>query len=78
MLVNEGSITVNGVSLTISKVVDTISSFELYVIPHTWQNTTMKFLNIGDCVNLEFDLFAHYVNRVLSVNKNNSISILTS
>ena len=64
----KGSITVNGVSLTVNKVSDAASGhamFEINIIPHTHQVTTMRLLRVGMRVNLEIDLLARYVERML-------------
>lgn len=60
--IEKGSITVNGVSLT---VVDSQwSSFSVAIIPYTYEHTTFKYLNVGDLVNLEFDVIGKYVKRL--------------
>lgn len=64
----KGSITVNGVSLTVNKVSDTAvgnAVFEINIIPHTHQVTTIRLLRKGMKVNLEIDLLARYVERML-------------
>lgn len=64
----KGSITVNGVSLTVNKVTDTPEStarFEINIIPHTHQVTTIRTLRKGAKVNLEVDQLARYVERML-------------
>lgn len=67
-LAYKGSIVVNGVSLTVNRVVDTESTceFAINLIPHTVQVTTLKHLKPGVRVNLEIDLIARYVERMLS------------
>ena len=64
----KGSITVNGVSLTVNRVTDTASGCELSInlIPHTLENTTLGGLAAGSRVNLEIDLIARYVERILT------------
>ncbi len=64
----KGSIVVNGVSLTVNRVTDTQNScqFSINLIPHTIDATTLKHLVPGDQVNLEIDLIARYVERMLS------------
>ena len=64
----KGSITVNGVSLTVNRVTDTASGCELSInlIPHTLENTTLGGLAAGSRVNLEIDLIARYVERTLT------------
>ncbi len=66
-LAYKGSITVNGVSLTVNAVQDTPTDCEVSInlIPHTVQNTSLKFLRAGSRVNLEIDLIARYVERML-------------
>jgi riboflavin synthase len=64
----KGSITVNGVSLTVNVVDDRDdgTEFSINLIPHTVQVTTLKHVKAGDQVNLEVDLIARYVERILS------------
>jgi riboflavin synthase len=70
-LAYKGSITVNGVSLTVNAVTDTPSGTELSInlIPHTVQNTALHAVKVGSQVNLEVDLIARYVERMLSAGK---------
>ena len=63
-LVEKGSITVDGVSLTISAL--TPDRFEVALIPHTLEVTTLSLLQPGDRVNLEVDVLAKYVHRILA------------
>lgn len=67
----KGSITVNGVSLTVNRVADTSDGCELSInlIPHTLENTTLGELQPGQRVNLEIDLIARYVERMLTAPK---------
>ena len=66
-LAYKGSITVNGVSLTVNRVVDHQDrcEFSINLIPHTIANTTLGTLRAGSRVNLEIDLIARYVERML-------------
>ena len=66
-----GSITVDGVSLTVNTIADTPQGTELSInlIPHTVQNTALHALQAGSTVNLEIDLIARYVERMLSAGK---------
>jgi riboflavin synthase len=68
-LAYKGSIVVNGVSLTVNRVTDTASGceFSINLIPHTIQVTTLKHLKAGALTNLEIDLIARYVERMLSM-----------
>lgn len=59
LLVTKGSITINGVSLTLVDVDH--SAFSVVIIPFTWNNTTFQYLKQGDQVNLEFDILGKYV-----------------
>jgi riboflavin synthase len=71
-LAYKGSIVVNGTSLTVNQVEDLVvnqqkvARVHINLIPHTLENTTLKFLKAGDGVNLEVDLIARYVERMLS------------
>ena len=69
----KGSITVNGVSLTVNRVIDGAQGCELSInlIPHTLANTTLGTLRAGQRVNLEIDLIARYVERMLTAPKLN-------
>ena len=71
---DKASISLNGISLTISAIYNDGCKFSVAVIPHTWSNTCLKFLKIGEKVNLEVDLMAKYAEKLLQVNKNESIS----
>ena len=66
-LAYKGSVTVNGVSLTVNRVVDQqhACEFSINLIPHTIANTTLGSLRAGSRVNLEVDLIARYVERML-------------
>lgn len=67
----KGSVVVNGVSLTVNRVEDlgTGCRFSINLIPHTIAMTTLKHLHVDAKVNLEIDLIARYVERMLSVGK---------
>jgi len=67
----KGSIVINGVSLTVNKVNDTPAGceFSVNLIPHTVQVTTLKHLRAGVKVNLEVDLIARYVERMLALSQ---------
>jgi len=64
-LVFKGSVAVDGISLTIANLTD--EYFEIAVIPKTWEVTNFSQLKAGDEVNLEADVIAKYVERILSV-----------
>ena len=66
-IARKGSITINGVSLTVNAV--TADTFSVNVIPHTLAVTNLKDLKQGDRVNLEIDLVARYVDRILKASE---------
>lgn len=59
LLVDKGSISLNGISLTVVNPVDDL--FSVAIIPYTWENTNFKTLKVGDEVNLEFDIVGKYI-----------------
>jgi riboflavin synthase len=62
-IVAKGSIAVDGISLTVAELLP--KSFVLWIIPHTRAHTNLDQANVGDLVNLEFDILAKYVERML-------------
>ena len=64
----KGSITINGTSLTVNSVNDNV--FDINVIPHTFEVTTLGELSVGDKVHIEVDLIARYLERLLSGDTN--------
>ncbi len=62
-IVEKGSIAVDGISLTVAALDD--EWFEIAVIPHTWKMTNLSTLKRGSVVNLEVDIIAKYVERML-------------
>ena len=69
-VVDKGSICVNGISLTIAKSENNGEIFTIAIIPHTWHNTNLKDLSVGDSVNLEGDALIKYVEKLLIFNEN--------
>jgi riboflavin synthase len=67
LIIEKGSITVNGISLTLFDV--TNQSFRVAIIPYTYEHTNMKHLTLGDEVNVEFDLIGKYINRMMELKK---------
>ena len=65
LIIEKGSICVNGVSLTCFDVSD--NKFTVAIIPHTYENTNFKFLKEGEAVNLEFDILGKYIKKILKV-----------
>ncbi len=63
-IVPKGSITIDGISLTVNDVHK--DSFRLTIIPHTLQNTLMKNYTIGTKLNIETDVFARYIDHILT------------
>lgn len=59
LMVDKGSICVNGVSLTIVKAIQ--NTFYVTIIPYTWEHTNFKSLKVGDWVNIEFDIVGKYI-----------------
>lgn len=64
LTVDKGSVTVNGVSLTVCNPTD--DSFEVAIIPYTHEYTNFHTLKIGSVVNLEFDIIGKYISRIVS------------
>lgn len=65
LIVEKGSICIDGISLTVAKLDE--SSFDVSVIPHTGEETTLLGKNAGDIVNLENDVIGKYVERLLGI-----------
>jgi riboflavin synthase len=63
-VVYKGSVAINGISLTINKVID--NNIELCIIPVTIEKTNMSLLNVHDLVNIEFDILAKYTEQLLN------------
>ena len=66
-MVQKGSVTIDGVSMTVNSVVDreSLTRFDVNVIPHTLSVTTLGSLNVSDSVHIEIDNVARYVNRLM-------------
>jgi riboflavin synthase len=64
MTVDKGSVTVNGVSLTVCNPTD--NSFQVAIIPYTYEHTNFHQIEAGTVVNLEFDIIGKYVSRMMS------------
>ena len=63
-LIEKGSVAIDGVSLTVVKIIEL--SFQVSIIPHTIENTIFRYRKPGDTVNLEFDMIAKYVHKMVS------------
>ena len=57
----KGSVSVDGISLTVAELLD--NAFRVFVIPHTLDNTTLKYRKAGDFVNVEFDIMLKYAEK---------------
>lgn len=68
LIIEKGSISLNGISLTIFNV--RRNEFEVAIIPYTYQHTNMQQLQVGDTVNIEFDVIGKYVNRIAQLKSN--------
>lgn len=64
--VDKGSVTVNGVSLTVCN--PTENSFQVCIIPYTYENTNFHDIEIGTKVNIEFDIIGKYISRIAAYN----------
>jgi riboflavin synthase len=64
MTVDKGSVTVNGVSLTVCNPTD--SSFQVAIIPYTYEHTNFHQIKVGTVINLEFDIIGKYVSRMMA------------
>lgn len=62
-IIEKGSISVNGVSLTCFDIKE--GQFTVAIIPHTYEFTNFNLINIGDLVNIEFDILGKYINKIL-------------
>ncbi|MCW8818623.1 MAG: riboflavin synthase [Ignavibacteriaceae bacterium] len=74
-LIKEGSIAVSGISLTISDLDKNLISIS--VIPHTWQNTNLRHKKVNDKVNIEIDVLAKYVEKLLTKDNSGSEKNIT-
>jgi riboflavin synthase len=72
-IIPKGSITIDGISLTVNDVGD--DSFRLTIIPHTLENTLMKNYKVGIKLNIETDVFARYIDHILTHRQNSKKSM---
>lgn len=63
LIIEKGSITINGISLTLFNVHN--NQFTVGIIPYTFNHTNLQYLQLGDIVNIEFDVIGKYVQRLL-------------
>ncbi|MFT3981701.1 MAG: riboflavin synthase [Ferruginibacter sp.] len=71
LIIEKGSISLNGISLTIFNVTET--GFTVAIIPYTIEHTNLDQLKTGNSVNIEFDMIGKYVNRIQSLRDNASV-----
>ena len=64
-IIRKGSITIDGISLTIVDIDENLLSLSVYLIPHTLEKTTLGIKSIGDIVNIEFDIVGKYISKLL-------------
>ena len=62
LTVDKGSVTVNGVSLTVCNPTD--DTFQVAIIPYTYEHTNFHAFKVGSCVNIEFDIIGKYISRI--------------
>ena len=72
LIIKKGSIAINGVSLTVSNIIE--NGFEVSLIPETLKNTNLSDLNIGDMVNIEYDIFAKYIQKFCNTKKESKLT----
>ncbi|MEN6607864.1 MAG: riboflavin synthase [Bryobacteraceae bacterium] len=72
-LVSKGSVALDGISLTIASIESNVLSAT--VVPHTYQNTTLKSRKPGDRLNIEIDILAKYVEKFLSARETSGLTI---
>ena len=72
LIVKKGSISVNGISLTVSEVNE--KNFEVSILPETFNNTNLKYLKINDIVNIEYDMVAKYIKKFFEQKKESKIT----
>lgn len=65
--VDKGSVTVNGVSLTVCN--PTADSFQVAIIPYTYDHTNFHTIKVGSVVNIEFDIIGKYLSRMMQLTK---------
>jgi riboflavin synthase len=75
-IVSKGSISVDGISLTVVDADD--KTFSVAIIPHTWENTNLGYKRAGDPVNIETDIIAKYIGRMSSLGAYSSMPLVMS
>jgi len=67
LVIEKGSISLNGISLTIFNITD--NEFSVAIIPYTFEHTNIQQIAVGSVVNLEYDMVGKYINRIHQLNK---------
>ena len=67
LVIEKGSVSINGISLTVFNVSG--NTFDVAIIPYTFEHTNMNTIDVGQKVNIEFDMIGKYINRKLSLSK---------
>lgn len=67
-VIHKGSIAIDGISLTVNEIIN--NKIRLNIIPHTLKITNLEFLNVGDKVNIEFDIIGKYIERFIQFKEN--------
>ena len=62
-IIEKGSVSINGISLTVISITD--DKFTVGIIPHTWKHTMLHAAKVGDYVNLEVDVLAKYIEKLI-------------
>lgn len=75
-IARKSSVTLDGISLTVNSVTD--REFDVNIVPHTWQATSLGNKNIGDKVHIEVDLIARYLERLLSFSESPDYGTVTA
>ena len=70
LMIEKGSVCVNGISLTAFDVTKT--NFSVAIIPYTWEHTNLKNVQAGDVVNIEFDMIGKYIQRHMNLMQQNT------
>lgn len=65
LVIEKGSIAINGISLTLFNV--DVNEFSVAIIPYTFEHTNMKHVNVGTSVNIEFDMIGKYIQRMITI-----------
>ena len=73
LLVYKGSVALDGISLTVAKVL--VNRFQIWIIPHTYQVTNLHTRREGDLINIETDLLGKYVERFIEARNDSGPSL---